>query len=55
MKLKHLKLVGYRNYEELSLDLSDGTNIFIGRNAQWEAPLGQILITTLLCGIIPGA
>lgn len=34
MKLKHLKLVGYRNYEELSLDLSDGTNIFIGRNAQ---------------------
>ena len=34
MKLKHLKLVGYRNYEKLSLDLSDGTNIFIGRNAQ---------------------
>ena len=34
MKLNHLKLVGYRNYKELDLDLSDGTNIFIGMNAQ---------------------
>lgn len=34
MKLSQLKLVGYRNYQELNLDFSDGTNIFIGRNAQ---------------------
>ena len=34
MKLNNLKLIGFRNYKELSLDFSDCTNIFIGRNAQ---------------------
>ena len=32
MKLKEIKLVNFRNYKELNLELSDGINIFIGDN-----------------------
>ena len=32
MRLKSLKLFNFRNYSELSLDLSPGINIFIGDN-----------------------
>ena len=32
MRLKSLKLFNFRNYSELSLDLSFGINIFIGDN-----------------------
>ena len=34
MKVKNLKLVSFRNYPSLNLDLEDGLNIFIGSNAQ---------------------
>ncbi|MCR5176071.1 MAG: DNA replication/repair protein RecF [Anaerovibrio sp.] len=34
MKLKSLKLIGYRNYDNLNLDFNDCINIFIGNNAQ---------------------
>jgi len=32
MKLKNLKLLNFRNYEEISIELSPGINIFIGDN-----------------------
>lgn len=32
--IKSLELKNYRNYEALSLELSPGTNIFFGDNAQ---------------------
>ena len=34
MKVSKLRLICYRNYQELNLSLSDNINIFLGMNAQ---------------------
>ena len=34
MIVESLSLKNYRNYENLNLNFSDGTNIFYGNNAQ---------------------
>ena len=34
MHIKYLQLKNYRNYNELNIELSKGTNVFIGDNAQ---------------------
>jgi DNA replication and repair protein RecF len=34
MNIKYLQLKGFRNFDELKLELCDGVNIFIGDNAQ---------------------
>lgn len=37
MKIKHLKLKNYRNYQHLDIELGSGLNIFIGNNAQGKS------------------
>lgn len=37
--VKSLSIKNFRNYEEISLDLSPGTNLFYGRNAQGKTNL----------------
>jgi DNA replication and repair protein RecF len=39
LRLKTIHLRNYRNYEELTLETSDGVNIFIGPNAQGKTNL----------------
>src|SRR3990167_8096569 len=34
MRLSHLSLLNFRNYEKEVLSFSSGTNIFVGNNAQ---------------------
>ena len=34
MKIEHIKLINFRNYDQLELDLSPNINIFIGSNGQ---------------------
>ena len=43
MYIKSLKLADYRNYETLSLDFSEGTNIFYGDNAQGKTNILEAL------------
>lgn len=43
MKAKSLKLISYRNYKELSLELSSGINIFTGKNAQGKTNIVEAL------------
>jgi len=47
MKIKHLELEQFRNYEKLSIDLHEGTNLFYGDNAQGKT---NILEAVYLCG-----
>lgn len=47
MKIKSLKLKNFRNYELLSLEFDDDTNIFYGDNAQGKT---NILESICLCG-----
>ena len=47
MKIKHLELDNFRNYESLALDLCDGINLFYGDNAQGKT---NILEAVYLCG-----
>lgn len=39
MNVKDIKLVNFRNYENISVDLNDKLNIFIGKNAQGKTNL----------------
>ncbi|MBZ5968764.1 DNA replication/repair protein RecF [Leuconostoc gasicomitatum] len=39
MELQSLRLVNYRNYTDLTLNFSDGVNIFLGENAQGKTNL----------------
>ena len=34
MKIKKIKLINYRNYDNLELNFNDSLNIIIGNNAQ---------------------
>ena len=36
MKIKKIKLINYRNYDNLELNFNDSLNIIIGNNAQWK-------------------
>lgn len=48
MFIKSLSLSNYRNYQSLTLDLSQGTNIFYGNNGQGKT---NILESIFLCAI----
>ncbi|MBZ5979518.1 MAG: DNA replication/repair protein RecF [Leuconostoc gelidum] len=39
MELQSLRLVNYRNYTDLTLNFSDGVNVFLGENAQGKTNL----------------
>ena len=43
MRITTLKLINFRNYEELNIDFSDHSNIFIGNNAQGKTNLLEAL------------
>ncbi len=43
MYIKSLRLADYRNYENLSMDFSEGTNIFYGDNAQGKTNILEAL------------
>ena len=47
MHIKSLELKDYRNYKELAVDLSPGTNLFYGDNAQGKT---NILESIYLAG-----
>lgn len=47
LKIKSLKLKNYRNYDFLSIDFDENTNIFYGDNAQGKT---NILESVYLCG-----
>jgi len=47
MKIKSFKIENFRNYETLELELSEGTNIFCGENAQGKT---NILEAVYVCG-----
>lgn len=47
MYIKHLQLMNYRNYDELSLELGSSVNVFIGDNAQGKT---NILESIYYCG-----
>lgn len=47
MYIESIELKNYRNYESLSLELDQGTNIFYGDNAQGKT---NILEAAYLCG-----
>lgn len=55
MKLKSLKLLNFRNYEDISLDLSPGINIFIGENGSGKTNiLEAIYVLSLTKSTRPG-
>lgn len=39
MRLKKLKLINFRNYQELDLDVEQGLNVFVGSNGQGKTNL----------------
>lgn len=45
MRINHLHLKAFRNYHEISLDFSDGVQIFIGENAQGKTNLMESIHT----------
>ena len=47
MTIESIELKNYRNYEELHMELSQGTNILYGDNAQGKT---NILESVYLCG-----
>ena len=47
MYIESVQLKNFRNYDSLELDLSQGTNIFYGNNAQGKT---NILEAIYLCG-----
>lgn len=47
MKIESIKLENFRNYENLILELDEGTNLFYGDNAQGKT---NILESVYLCG-----
>ncbi|MDI9490931.1 MAG: DNA replication/repair protein RecF [Clostridiaceae bacterium] len=46
MKVKKLKLKNFRNYEEETIEIASGTNVFVGKNAQGKT---NILEAIYLC------
>ena len=44
MKLEHIELESWRNYESLSLDLDPGVNLLVGKNAQGKTNLLEAII-----------
>ena len=48
MYVKYIELKNYRNYKNLSLELSSGTNIFVGDNAQGKT---NILESIYFCSL----
>ncbi len=48
MVVKNLKLVNYRNYDNLNIDLGDKLNIFIGDNAQGKTNILESIYTLAL-------
>ena len=47
MHIESVQLKNFRNYQDLTLDLDKGTNIFYGDNAQGKT---NILESVYLCG-----
>ena len=45
MIVESLSLKNYRNYENLNLSFSDGTNIFYGNNAQGKTNILEAVWT----------
>ena len=48
MTIESIELKNYRNYEELHMELSQGTNILYGDNAQ-----GKTNILEFMCAALP--
>lgn len=48
MKIKNLKLKNFRNYDDLSIELSDNLNIFIGDNAQGKSNILESIVVLAL-------
>lgn len=48
MKITHLQLKNYRNYENLDIDFSPGLNIFIGNNAQGKSNILESIFVLAL-------
>lgn len=48
MKISHLTLKNYRNYDFLDIDLSSGVNIFIGDNAQGKSNILESIFVLAL-------
>jgi DNA replication and repair protein RecF len=46
--LKRLKLINFRNYKELELDLNEKLNIFVGNNAQGKTNIVEAIYMTSL-------
>lgn len=44
MKLDHIQLENWRNYESLSLELNPGVNLLVGKNAQGKTNLLEAII-----------
>ena len=49
MTIESIELKNYRNYEELHMELSQGTNILYGDNAQER----QISWKRSMCAVLP--
>lgn len=43
MRLDHISLKGFRNYEEADIEFSDGVNIFLGSNAQGKTNMVEAI------------
>lgn len=48
MIIKKLKLKNYRNYDDLSIELSENLNIFIGNNAQGKSNILESIVVLAL-------
>ena len=48
MKISHLYLKDYRNYDNLDIDLSPNLNIFIGKNAQGKSNILESIFVSAL-------
>ncbi|PAB58430.1 DNA replication/repair protein RecF [Anaeromicrobium sediminis] len=48
MYLKRLKLINFRNYKELELDLNEKLNIFVGNNAQGKTNIVEAIYMSSL-------
>ena len=43
MKIKKLELQNFRNYENISINLKDGLNVLVGKNAQGKTNLVEAI------------
>ena len=44
MIIRHLQLKNFRNYSECSIELSEGLNLFTGRNAQGKSNILESIV-----------